>query len=133
MKRDPKAISLMTSALRLETGSIPNTIALFTCAIFSSILQNNGSWHQAVRLWDVRASPLKAWLTKVGCSNDNKKITDPLFCCARHIFKASISSSVIVESCFSWDFRFSSGWQETKPECSPAQWSWSLQLCPFIV
>lgn len=115
-----------TPALQLETGSIPNTTALFTCAVFSSILQNNRSWHQAVRLWGVRASPLKAWLTKVRCSHNNKKNHWPFILLCTSQFEACISSCVILESCFSWDFRFSSGWQETKLGCCPDQWNWSL-------
>ena len=106
------------SDLLLETNSIANTIALLTYVVFSSILQNNRSWHQIVRLLDVSAFPVKARSTKVGCS---EKITDPLFCCTHPICKDSISSFIIVESYFSFDFRFSSSWQKTKLWCSPTQ------------
>lgn len=106
------------SDLLLETNSIANTIALLTYVVFSSILQNNRSWHQIVRLLNVSAFPVKARLTKVGCS---RKITDPLFCCTHPICKASISSFIILESYCSFDFRFISGWLKTKLWCSSTQ------------
>lgn len=66
--RKPDAADLL-----LETKSIANTIALLTYVVFPSILQNNRLWHQIVRLLDVSAFPVKAWLTKVGCSKTKNK------------------------------------------------------------
>lgn len=99
------------SDLLLETNSLANTITLLTYVAFLTILQNNRSCHQIVRLLDACVFLVKAQLTKVGCSN---KMTDPLSCCTHPICKASIPSFIVVESCFS----FSSGWQKSKLCCS---------------
>lgn len=71
MKKRSKSNKPDASDLLLETNSIANTIVLLLYVVLPSILQNNRSWHQIVRLLDLSAFPVKARSTKVGCSKNH--------------------------------------------------------------
>lgn len=70
-----KSNKLAASDLPLETNSIANTIVLLPYVVLPSILRNNRSWHQIVRLLDMSAFPVKAQLTKVGRSKKRNSLT----------------------------------------------------------
>lgn len=89
------------SDLLLGTSSVANTIVLLTYVVLPNILQNNRSWPQPIRLLNASAFSVKGCQHKLGTA---KKITDLLFFFGTHpVCKASISSFIILESCFSFD------------------------------
>lgn len=89
------------SDLLLETNSVANTIVLLTYVVLSNILQNNRSWPQIVRLLNVSAFSVKACQHRLGTAK--KKSLTRYFFCTHPVCKASISSFIILESCFSFD------------------------------
>lgn len=90
------------SDLLLGTNSVANTIALLTYVVLPSILQSNRSWPQTVRLLNASAFSDKACQHSLGTAK--KSLTCFfffLYTC--FVCKASISSFITLESCFSFD------------------------------